>query len=196
MNGKELIESGIIELYVLGIADQDEVALIEQLAGNDEAVRNEIAAINDALASYALVSAQPAPSKVKEDILKFIQSAVPLPPKLTSSSTPTEWMEYLKENKFAPPQDFEGIYFLELPGNEDYYTYAVWGRDGDYVDEEEHGNHDEFLLICEGECEMVINGKRTSHKPGDFIEIAPGIPHSAQVTGKERMLVIGQRRAA
>jgi hypothetical protein len=35
MNTKELIESGVIELYCLGIASEDEVRLVEQLSKKD-----------------------------------------------------------------------------------------------------------------------------------------------------------------
>jgi quercetin dioxygenase-like cupin family protein len=198
MNAKELIDSGIIELYVMGIADDDECMLVETLAQQDDIVRDEIASVNEALIAYSATNVAPVlPSDLKNKILRSIESSQSkLPPKLTSRSTAKEWLEYLEDQQIKAPENFEGIYFLELPGNEDYYSYAVWGKNGDYVDEEFHPAHDEFLFVCSGECEMTIDGKKSEHKGGDYIEIAPGVPHSARVLGKELMLVIGQRRAA
>ncbi|HYV91846.1 MAG TPA: cupin domain-containing protein [Chitinophagales bacterium] len=198
MNAKELIDSGIIELYVMGIAGDDECVLVETLAQEDDIVRHEIASVNDALIAYSATNVSPVlPAGLKNKILGFIESShSKLPPRLTAESTANEWLQYLEEQQINPPENFHGIYFLELPGTEDYYTYAVWGKNGDYVDEEFHPLHHEYLFVCNGECEMTINGKKSEHRGGDFIEIAPGVPHSARVLGKELMLVIGQRRAA
>lgn len=197
MNTTELIESGIIELYVLGIAADEERALVEQFA-SDVTVKKEIAAVRHSLTSYARAtgSVMP-PAELKKRILSFIETSVNnLPPAITESSTPSEWISYLDQQKISVPSDFKGIYFLELPGNEDYYTYAVWGNEGGSVEEELHNDHREYLFVCEGECELSIDGKATSYKKGDYIQIEPGVRHSAKVTGKELLLVIGQRRVA
>jgi len=198
MNARELIDSGIIELYVLGIADDADRALVESLAKKDKLVQEEIASVNDALAIYASASAVSVPSSdLKNKILGFIEkSQSELPPMLTPHSTAEEWISYLRKNHISSPKNFKGLYVLELPGNEDYYTYVVWGNKGDIVPDEVHHAHDEFLLICKGDCEMTIDGITSPYKGGDFIAIAPGIAHSALITGDELMLVIGQRRLA
>jgi len=203
MNTKELIESGVIELYCLGIASEDEVRLVEQLSKKDPAIQEEIASINNVLASYALASSvsQP-PSHLKSRILDSIISREStlihdnLPPVLSRNSTVEEWKNYLHEINIHEPADYEGVCFMELPGNDAFYSYAVFARPGGIVEEEIHTEHNEYLLICNGECEMTIGGKRSRYIAGDFIELLPGIPHSARVTGTEHMLVIGQRRAA
>lgn len=201
MTAKELIESGIIELYCLGIASEEEKLLVDQLAVHDDLLKQEIASVNDALAAYAVAASTVSPSqRIKEKILSSIQSStsengvINLPPLLTPQSQPKEWLEYLEENHIAPAVD--DLQMIELPGTEAYYTYAVFGKPGDMVGEEIHNGHDEYLLICTGTCEMTIGGIKKYYKAGDFLTINPAIPHSAKVTGTERMIVIGQRRAA
>ena len=203
MNQQELIESGFIELYCLGVASEEEKRTVEEMAHRYPEVAKEIAAVNDALTVYAMAASgtRPRPS-LKEKILSAIQSAAiaeenrELPPLLTEQSKPAAWIGYLEKQNINPPAHHEGIYFVELPGTEEYYTYAVFGKKGDVVDEESHSVHNEFLLICSGECEMEIGGEMRYYKAGDFIAITPGIPHSAVVTGNDRMIAIGQRRAA
>ena len=203
MNSQELISSGIIELYCLGIASDEERLLVEELANGDASIIREIASVNEALAHYAISSPpKNPPVGLKEKILASITSDgkkdanLTLPPRLIHSSTIEEWLNYLDENEILEPAEYEGVYFMELPGNEDYYTYVVFAKEGGVVPEETHHTHDEYLLICKGTCEMTIGGEKNTYSAGDFIEITPGIPHSAFITGKERMIVIGQRRAA
>ncbi|MEO6167582.1 MAG: cupin domain-containing protein [Chitinophagales bacterium] len=204
MTAKDLIESGIIELYCLGIASEEEQLLVEQLSVHDELLMEEIASVNNALAAYAVAVSTVLPSqRLKEKILSSIQlSAVVesgvmnLPPLLTPQSQPDEWLKYLTDQEIVCPADQHDLLMIELPGTEDYYTYAVFGKPGDMVDEEMHTGCDEYLLICSGSCEMTIAGIKISYKAGDFLTITPGKAHSAKVTGTERMIVIGQRRAA
>ena len=101
MSTKEIIESGIIELYCLGIASKEEQSLIEQLAKKDPILLSEISSVNDALAFYAVASsATHPPPSLKTSIMNAIQGSIAeasetnLPPTLTAHSTINEWVEY------------------------------------------------------------------------------------------------------
>lgn len=203
MTAQDLIESGIVELYCLGIASDDEKKLVEEMAAADHALQEEIAAVNEALARYALAaSSQVHKESVKEKIFASIQSHSAtgepehFPPLLDKSSKAGDWLNYLAEYQILPAEPASGLEMIELPGNDACYTYVVIGEPGAVVDEEVHEGHEEFLLICSGTCEMVINGERKAYHAGDLISIVPGIRHSGLVTGSEQMIVIGQRRAA
>ncbi|MBA2407749.1 MAG: hypothetical protein H0V65_07135 [Chitinophagales bacterium] len=203
MTAKELIESGIIELYCLGIASSDERILVEQLAGNNKEVEDEIAAVTEALAMYAVASAgERWPKNFKENYRHHIpvngkESYLPeFPPRLTQASEPNDWIDYLNVHKIEDPAVDQPVTMVVLPGTKDFYTYVVFGSPGGIVDEEMHSTHNEFLLICRGECEMTIGTSKGFYMEGSFISIAPGIPHSARILGHERMIAIGQRRAA
>ena len=51
---QKLIESGILELYLLGEVSGEERAEVERMAGESEEVRQELFALEVALENYAL----------------------------------------------------------------------------------------------------------------------------------------------
>ncbi|MCX2433014.1 anti-sigma factor [Pedobacter sp. GR22-10] len=60
-NLKAYIESGVLELYVLGDLSPQEALQVQELASQHQEIRNELAAIEDALEKYAMQNAvQPA----------------------------------------------------------------------------------------------------------------------------------------
>jgi len=50
---KEFVASGIIELYCMNAATEEERKQVEQLAAEHKDVRDEIAAVNESLRMYA-----------------------------------------------------------------------------------------------------------------------------------------------
>ncbi|MBX7108019.1 MAG: cupin domain-containing protein [Chitinophagales bacterium] len=202
MSVADLIESGIVELYCLGIASEEENLLVEQLAVDSPELKAEISAINEVLALYAVEGSKLKPSqKMKEKIIASLQTSdtpLPssLPPVLTIQSTVDSWLAYLDSHNIEMPRTDFDLIMKELPGTADYFTYVVFANPGAVVSEEMHEGHEEYLLICKGECEMNIAGQTRQYKEGDFLHIAPGTRHTAVVTGTASMIVIGQRRAA
>ena len=65
MDTKAYIESGVIESYVLGMADAQEAAELEQLSRQYPDIRQAIDAFELALEKTALAAASPAPAHVK-----------------------------------------------------------------------------------------------------------------------------------
>ena len=72
MTSQELIDSGIIELYCLGIATAEEHAAVEAIMRNDEEVRFEVEAINKSLSLYASQLIEGKSSSIKKKILDQI----------------------------------------------------------------------------------------------------------------------------
>lgn len=68
MNTKAYIESGVIESYVLGIADALEAAELEQLSRQYPEIRKAIDDFEAALEKSAMAAASPAPAHVKEQL--------------------------------------------------------------------------------------------------------------------------------
>ena len=68
MNTQEYIASGVLESYVLGLANENEIAEIEALALKSPEIKAEIRAIEDALESYAFANAQAPPAHLKGQI--------------------------------------------------------------------------------------------------------------------------------
>lgn len=72
MNIQEYIASGILESYVLGLANEKEIAEIEALASQSPEIKAEIRAIEDALESYAFANAETPPAHLKSQIWEKI----------------------------------------------------------------------------------------------------------------------------
>jgi anti-sigma-K factor RskA len=68
MTGKEYIESGLLESFVLGYASEQETAEIERLMQTDDAIAQEVASIRESIESYALAHARTPPEGLKEKI--------------------------------------------------------------------------------------------------------------------------------
>ncbi len=72
MNAQEIISSGLLELYVMGIASPEETRNVEQWAKQYPEVAAELNAIASAMESYAQVHAIEPAASVKENIFKTI----------------------------------------------------------------------------------------------------------------------------
>jgi anti-sigma-K factor RskA len=68
MNIQEYIASGVLESYVLGLANDKEKAEIEALAQKSPEIKAELRAIEEALESYAFANAQAPPAHLKNQI--------------------------------------------------------------------------------------------------------------------------------
>ena len=72
MNIQEYIASGVLESYVLGLANETEIAEIEALALKSPEIKAEIRAIEDALESYAFANAEAPPAYLQNHIWEKI----------------------------------------------------------------------------------------------------------------------------
>ncbi|WP_337045200.1 anti-sigma factor [Emticicia sp. 17c] len=68
------IASGILESYVLGSANEEEMAEVEQMAIKYPEIKAELRAIEDALESYAFTHAQEPPAYLKNQIWDVIKA--------------------------------------------------------------------------------------------------------------------------
>ncbi len=69
MTIQEYISLGLLESYVLGLTSEEETREIEALALQHEIIREEIAAIEGALETYAMQFAQDPPPKLKSKVM-------------------------------------------------------------------------------------------------------------------------------
>jgi quercetin dioxygenase-like cupin family protein len=201
MEIKEFVASGIIEMYCLGIATDEEKNQVEKLAQESTEVRDEITAVSDALTSYAIASSESPAAFLKNKIMETIANSeknkekIQFPPRISLSSTAEEWLQYLSDNKISSPAQYDSIHLMDLPGNEKQVTYIAWAKKGAVV-EESHDDEDEYLLMLKGYCSIVIDGKTGYYKAGDIVFIPKKSVHRAEILSDEPMLVIGQRIAA
>jgi quercetin dioxygenase-like cupin family protein len=199
MNLREFIESGIIEMYCMGIASEEETVLVEKMAAAHEEVRKEIMEVNDALEKYSSASEKSPAHILRNKILSGIIHAEEIkefsfPPPIFNSSI-YDWQNYIRENNITGPAEYESIHALDLPGNSTQTTYIVWAKKGAVV-EESHDDEDEYLFMLKGYCSVTIDGKIGYYREGDLVYIPRNAVHRAEALSDEPMIVIGQRIAA
>ncbi|MFI5172820.1 MAG: cupin domain-containing protein [Chitinophagales bacterium] len=199
MNTKELIESGLLELYCIGATTPEENTLVEIMVSEDANVKQEINAIQNALKKYSENFAMHPPSDLLGKILNNIAAQESeqheLPPLLSENSNTGEWFKYLKENNIVKPHNSLPLNMIEFVTASVLTAYVAWAEKGAFV-EESHSTETEKLFMLQGSCKIEIDGITNYYNAGDFIEIAPGSTHRAEATSNELMILIGQRIAA
>jgi len=99
MDKQSIISSGVLELYALGIASEEEQSLVENLMSTHPEVREEVNLIQSALNNYAAQQIANPPAGMKEAIMRSINNAdAPTPKpqasKATSSGGGNKWIGY------------------------------------------------------------------------------------------------------
>ena len=201
MDIKDFIESGIIEIYCMGSATEEEVRLVEKLSKENKEVRDELISVQHALEGYTKILGKSPNPDIKNRIMDKLEEAsstrnsLEFPFILSGNSTVEEWMKYIADNSISPPADFENIYVEDLPGNDKLVTYIAWAREHSSL-EETHEDQDEYLFMLKGKCSITLNGKIEYYKKGDLIYIPRKTIHRAVALSGETMIVVGQRIAA
>ena len=201
MEIKVLIESGVLEMYCLGIASEEEKQLVETLSLQHKEIQNEIESINRALSLYASAHETSPSVKLKEKILHQVLNnnnnvdSNSFPPLITLKSSSEEWITYIQNNNIPTPSGFDTFHLHELPGNEKRYTYIAWAKKGAVL-EESHSDEDEFLIMLGGRCSVTVNGKVTYYEKGGVVFIPKNTVHRAEALSDEMMILVGQRIAA
>ncbi|MEI6408247.1 MAG: anti-sigma factor [Bacteroidota bacterium] len=72
MDPQSFIESGLLEAYILGHCTPEERVTVERMAAEHPSVKNELAAIEQALEQYATAQAVTPPSGLKNKIMESI----------------------------------------------------------------------------------------------------------------------------
>jgi mannose-6-phosphate isomerase-like protein (cupin superfamily) len=197
MSIEEILSSGLLEMYCLGIVSDAERELVQQYALQYPVVNAELQAIEKTIGAYGVSLKKPA-EKVKQDIFNHIYNEeakkLGLPGILSPSSTIEEWLTYMQQNVMKPTGD-EPLYMMEVANTKNIVTYFAWAKPGAFV-EEEHSEELERLFMLQGSCKIDIQGITHYYKAGDFVEIKKNTLHRAEATGRETMILVGQRFAA
>ena len=193
MDIKQFINSGILEIYCMGIASDEERIAVESYAARHLEVQEEIDAINAALLGYAEGSGKTAAPALKKKTLEAI-ARQNFPALLSAQRNIEWWLQYIESLHVDLPVGYE-IHLVDLPGDERKTNYIAWAKKGAFI-EESHSDEDEYLLMIKGSCTITVDGRTTKYFPGDLIYIPKGKIHTAVAISDEPMIVIGQRLAA
>jgi mannose-6-phosphate isomerase-like protein (cupin superfamily) len=198
----ELIQSGLLELYVMGAASPQEITLVEQMAEQHLAVRQEIDAISQTMEYYARAHAvEPCPN-VKPLLLATIAymerlkaGEVPVEaPLLGAYSKVEEYRQWLDRPDLALSEELEDIHAHLISATPEVVTAIAWLKEKS--GEEVHHDQLERFLIVEGSCIITAGEQQYSLAVGDYFEVPLHVPHVIQVTSEVPCKVIIQRIAA
>lgn len=196
------IESGVLELYVMGIASPEEIEEVEKMAAAHPEISDAIREISITLESYAGAHAVTPHGTIKPLLLATIDymdrlkngEAPAFPPVLGEHSRISDYQEWLGREDLSQPGDFDDIH-VRLIGYTPQVTSAiVWIKS--MAPHEVHDHEYERFLIVEGTCDIVIGDKTHKLAPGDYMQIPLHSGHHVKVTSDIPCKVILQRVAA
>ena len=75
MNVQDYIQSGIIESYVLGMANEQEAAELLQLSQQHPEIKQAVESFEASLEQAAFANAKPAPANVKANLFDALKDA-------------------------------------------------------------------------------------------------------------------------
>jgi len=196
------IESGILELYVLGNLTEAEIVDVQRLAATHPAIAQEIFEIEESLEIYAFSHPLLPDVMVKPTIFSTIDfidritkgEPASFPPLLHEESKISDYAEWLNRDDMQFPTDFVDFHGKIIAHNEIASTLIVWLKNG--TPAETHTSELESFLIVEGTCTITIDNDKFYLKAGDVLSIPLYKSHFVQVTSLYPCKVILQRAAA
>lgn len=199
---KEYIESGILELYVLGNITLLESTTVEVMASNHPEIAHEIDLIASSLNCYAYIAAKEPDPIIKPFLMATIDYSERLkngeemsfPPSLTPQSKISDFTEWLSRDDMVLHQKLTDLSAKIIGFTPEMITAIVWIKE--MAPQEVHANQIEKFLIIEGTCDIVIEEEIHHLKAGDMLSIPLYKNHFVKVTSSIPCKVILQRAAA
>lgn len=204
-NADTYLNTGILEMYVLGLTSDEENIEINVLSETNAEIRNEIDQITEALLNFAQENAPPVNPATKPMVMAIIDYTQRLeagetptsPPLLNDHSTIADYAAWLNRPDMILPVDFkEEIYAKLIGSNKEAMSAILWIKGGCGTPYEVHDVEYEKFLIVEGTCDIITDEKTYSLIPGDYFSIPLHIGHVVKVTSSMPCKAILQRVAA
>ncbi|MBL7912715.1 MAG: cupin domain-containing protein [Bacteroidia bacterium] len=201
-NINEYINSGILEMYVLGLTSAEENGEVEKLAASHFEIAKEIEDISKALMIYSQTASPAIDPTVKPMIMATIDyterikagEKPTVPPILNDNSKISDFAQWLNRQDMATPEDAEDIEIKIIGHQKNAMTAIVWIKDA--TPYEVHDHEYEKFLILEGACDIITDNKIYHMVAGDYFAVPLHMGHTVKVTSKIPCKVILQRIAA
>ena len=201
-NINAFIESGILELYILGKTSEQESAMVEDMASKHSVIRDELDLISEELLVYAQSQTITPNPTIKPFLLATIDfsermqagEVASLPPILTQTSRIQDYELYTNRLDMALPAEFKDFHARIIGFTPEALTAIVWISE--MAPQEIHDNEIEQFLILEGTCSITIDSLVHYLNPGDFLSIPLHKKHHIRVTSPIPCKAILQRIAA
>ncbi len=200
MNTHELIGSGTLELYALGLLSAEESRAIEAEAVRSSELRVEIDAIQAALNNAAVEAALPPPARSKSIVMGAINAleqrriSEARPPVMHQASKVSDYARWLNDPAIARPENADALFYVPIDQRDGEATAVLWLTLG--APEETHTDEIEKFLILEGTCDIHMAGEVHRLVPGSYLSIPLHTPHTVKVTSEVPCKILLQRIAA
>lgn len=202
MSKNEILDSGLLELYVLGDVTYVEMKIVEEAIKIFPDLSKELQEIEHALEKLAFATScvpeettGPFLMTTLDYIERLNNGEIPTsPPALHEDSTIEDYKPWLERPDMVEPQEYEAMHGKIIGSSEQRTTIITWLKFG--APDETHTDEYEKFLIIEGTCNITIGDTVHSLEPGDFIAIPLYINHKVEVTSSFRCKVILERAAA
>lgn len=202
MTPAALLESGLLDVYVLGQCSAAEAAMVEEMAVLDETVRQAIDEASAAIEHYARAQAIPPPPALKPFIMATLNymkrmeqgEEAAVPPLITETSTIADYASWLNRPDLQLNGPLEDAFAYLIAATPQATTAIVWLSRG-AMPEVHHDEHEKFLVV-EGSCCITIEGAEHFLSAGSVLSIPLYADHFVRVTSDIPCKVILQRIAA
>ncbi|HET6226441.1 MAG TPA: cupin domain-containing protein [Bacteroidia bacterium] len=202
MNIENYINSGIIEMYVMGALSDQEVLELKQLSTTHPEILNEIERVSTTLEGYAVASKKTPSPSVKPmlmatlDYLQRLENgeAPVVAPLLTKNTKAEDFAKWLERKDMQAPASYEESYAKIISHSPKCSTAIVWLKTG--APKEMHDDQYESFFILEGTCDIVVNNELFPLYPGDQFTVPLHASHYVKVTSAVPCKLILERRAA
>ena len=199
---KEFINSGILEVYVLGQATGEEAIEVEQMCEMYEEVRQELEDISLALERHAeSMAIEPDPMiepflMARIDFMERLKNGETpsFPPLLHKGSKITEYAPWLSREDMQLTAPLDKVLARIIGYTPQCTTAIVWLELG--APPETHTDEYEQFLIVEGTCDITVGDDVHQMKSGDVLIIPLHVSHNVRVTSSIPCKIILQRVAA
>lgn len=199
MNPRELLQSGLLELYALGHLEGDERDMVQHAIVQYPAVAQEFEQIEQTLWLIAQSQAITPPLTLKPLLMAMIDfrervrggEVVESVPLLSPQSKIEDYGKWLARKDLNAPGDFGAIHLKIIGHDREKTTGLLWLRYG--APDETHTDEFEHFLILEGTCDITVGTEVHSFLPGDYFAIPLHINHNVRVTSSIPCKAVLQR---
>ena len=200
-NIPDYINSGILEMYVLGNTSTEETLQVELLATEHPEIRNEINSISAVMETYANAQAIEPDPIIKPFLIATVDfmdrmkagEQPTAPPILHPDATIEDYAQWLDRPDMKLPDYFTDVHAKIIGYTPEAKTAIVWIKE--ISPQEMHDNEYEKFLIVEGTCTITIEDEIHQLVAGNVLSIPLYKNHTVVVTSEIPCKVILQRIA-
>ncbi len=198
----EYINSGILEMYLLGMTTSAESAEVLEMSKKHPEILTELEEISKTLELDSIESTPDLSPTIKPFLLAVIDYTERLkngeettyPPILNSKSKASDFSSWINRTDMVLPEDFDSFHAKIIGFTPEATTAITWIQH--MAPDETHDDEFERFLILEGSCDVTFDNKIHKLVAGDFLEIPLHTPHELRITSNIPCKVILQRVAA